>query len=553
MLLPSSNTSPRFAVYQLPSPQIPYSQPRSQQQSMNDVIVISSDEEDNAADIQPLSTRIEHKESIDTQGVNKIVIGRDYSHPIELDEADIEEDIEVDIEGIDIEEEVLLPKDSNAIEITYPHLTKEEKEGIPSLDDPSNVVDLKREFGTPSTFDSSETGEKSQIETSATIHTVEELPSPLIDVEKTSGSPMSDIFVDDDMCDTSMEFEDWFTPYSSSNDTFMSAVSKITSSKLQDDECNDDDEILVENGMHKMDFGSEPDWSYVGMLDHKEEDWSNLFEENTDTKVRTHIPPEGDLNKLLTTLEVYISSVTGPLKESEMDRNDTLSPSLNQIAMTRKAQKRLRSTLAQGKQASTVQSLSQPYRPYFPVLAWSQSTWEDWAQFEVGDLIHYPFETWEIKIMEQRIERLQTKTKRRRTESEDPLLDLANYNWEAIALDLPGRIPDDCRRFWIDREKGYNPLHQGPVMVSRQKTLWGNLSREFSFDEGSGDAIAVGIIKSKDNKVKVIAGSVCEDQVAYNRQGNLRLWECESKHLKQLRGHKTTSQLSNGAQQGDLS
>lgn len=75
--------------------------------------------------------------------------------------------------------------------------------------------------------------------------------------------------------------------------------------------------------------------------------------------------------------------------------------------------------------------------------------------------------------------------------------------------------------------------------------LLGNMNRESKVLEGSGDAISLAIFKHGGG-VRVVAGSLCDENEQYNMPGNLRLWDSEMDHTLILKGHKTDNAQSNG-------
>ncbi|KAF7728459.1 hypothetical protein EC973_006012 [Apophysomyces ossiformis] len=617
--------------------------PRQKQQkpsTSKSVIVISSDEEDDMDDVRRERDVVMLDKNNDSQGTKPFNIGNHFQNPINLEEDTSQvkvtlsmddEIMEVDILGLDTlldsddvieiehpQAQASIPNNNNAMDvISSPLLTAS------TLSDNEVMADVKHPELLPNgdirgateheaiaessgrisnskgslekveikgkpehlvVANGRTEGEELRSEIHTTTHTDEERKLSSEKMDTASVASATDSMDEKEMYDCQSVHEEYLSLSSSSNDTYMSAMSKSMTVKSHNEnsEIKSTNEsstynISTENRPVKTEFSPGPDWSYVKTLDRKEEEqWAACFDRKMPTKVKTNIPVERNLMEFLTTLEVYIRSVTGPLNTYENQDENSLTSQSSRHTLPRTTPKRLRSMHTQTQQDNPSPSILEPRRPYFPALAWQHSTWEDWAQFEVGDLIHYPFEPWEISIIDQQLERLQSRSKRRRSGIEDTLANIPNYNWEAIALELPGRVPNDCQRFWIDREKGYVLSHQRPVMISRRKrtrtdlsvhrlvssmrldgkrrvtslksALWGNLNREATFDEGSGDAIALGVVKNKENKLSVIAGSVCEDQLAYNRQGNLRLWQYESNRITQLRGHRISSRLPDGTQ-----
>lgn len=75
-------------------------------------------------------------------------------------------------------------------------------------------------------------------------------------------------------------------------------------------------------------------------------------------------------------------------------------------------------------------------------------------------------------------------------------------------------------------------------------TLLGNMTRESTISEGSGDAISLAIFKHSGG-VRVVVGSLCDENEQYNMPGNLRLWDSEINHTLILKGHKTENAQTN--------
>ncbi|KAI8981927.1 WD40-repeat-containing domain protein [Mycotypha africana] len=197
-------------------------------------------------------------------------------------------------------------------------------------------------------------------------------------------------------------------------------------------------------------------------------------------------------------------------------------------------------------------------RPYVPTRVFYNSTWEDWAQLESGDILHYPFTPQEIETLEKYRSRHNKKLARTGVDK-----------WDFIAEQLPGRTPLDCKCFYRDYRDGIHQTFNQAIMVKRRevplrqksnyawvrertmtgrmrttltkKYCWKNLKKEEKIDGGSGDVIALAIFNNPTKGLKIAAGSVCDENPEYNMPGNLRLWELKTASFKTLKGHQSIS------------
>ncbi|KAI9336047.1 WD40-repeat-containing domain protein [Pilaira anomala] len=253
--------------------------------------------------------------------------------------------------------------------------------------------------------------------------------------------------------------------------------------------------------------------------------------------VNTLLPKDTDITCTLRQIELYLQSVT-----------EIPTPSLHNETRSR----RTRDT----KSSPENNTPYEPINPYVPNRAWYNSTWEDWAQLDAGDILHCPFTADEIQIIQDCVER-----NVRRSRFGRELVDF----WQYVSTRLPGRSPLDCRCYWSDYLEKTQVFYSRPVIINRLKdnlrntsrhTLLvqrnrtglmnhnsmrnihiSNMSREYTISEGSGDAIALAIFKDTSKSLKVAVGSLCDEHTQYNMPGNLRLWDAETKNCSILKGH----------------
>ncbi|KAL9539918.1 hypothetical protein PS6_010990 [Mucor atramentarius] len=230
------------------------------------------------------------------------------------------------------------------------------------------------------------------------------------------------------------------------------------------------------------------------------------------TSVNTFIPDNVEKLELLRMMEMYIQSVSEP-------------PSIaNLIGTNERSSRRSKrhtessSPVVYYRQKSNIDTQTQPTlhpqepnTPYVPSRVWYNSTWEDWAQLDTADILHYPFTTQEISI----IEHCTYKAKGSKITR-----DLEAY-WQYVSTQLPGRTPLDCKCFYSDLKDGQYQLFDKVIMVRKHKAQkkgrsryqllskrtrtgalngnalrsihWANMSRENTIQGGSGDAITLAI------------------------------------------------------------
>ncbi|OBZ87355.1 Rik1-associated factor 1 [Choanephora cucurbitarum] len=292
------------------------------------------------------------------------------------------------------------------------------------------------------------------------------------------------------------------------------------------------------------------------------------------TAVQTWIPPDMDPLELLRLMDVYLHSIADPATEHMSSPNispstsSASSPSKYPVNETRSTRRNMRHhDLAPSPNKPSHPSmvpLEKNY-PYVPNQVWYHSTWEDWAQLDVGDVLHCPFTAQEIQVLSYQIEKY---SKRSSRSNRDNL-----SFWDYVATMLPGRTSCDCKWFWIDyREQVHNKLFSRVVVIRRrQDTLrdrsrhqllikrgqtgscyrnalkkihWSNMSKEDTIGGGSGDAITLTIFRDPMRGVKIVAGSLCDENIQYNMPGNLRLWDSDTKTCVSMNGHQTPNEVT---------
>ncbi|KAI8876565.1 WD40 repeat-like protein [Backusella circina FSU 941] len=279
--------------------------------------------------------------------------------------------------------------------------------------------------------------------------------------------------------------------------------------------------------------------------------------------VRTRKYDDMSLSEILGSIELYLQSV------SEIE---TVNDKENMVKtrQTRRTPRQAHigtspqfSTSGESSQTSqSVQGISCDFslpRPYMPTDIWYNCTWEDWAQFHPGDILHVPFNDEEKAIVAQQLGKHQTKKLKMSRSSID--------FWQVVEGALPGRTAQDCRYYSYDMEEN-RFLHDKPVMIRKPKKhpisrneymmirgrrntgsmgrnsmklcQWMNLSREDTIGGGSGDALSLAIYRNPRTKNMCVAtGSLCDVNVQYNLPGNLRLWDSVVDEVTPLAGHKS--------------
>ncbi|CAO3657020.1 unnamed protein product [Mucor hiemalis] len=248
--------------------------------------------------------------------------------------------------------------------------------------------------------------------------------------------------------------------------------------------------------------------------------------------------PSNDNASLLRYLELYIQSVTDiptiPIETQRSSRRSRLTTDHPQDTIS----------------------------PYVPNRVWYNSTWEDWAQLDVNDVLHIPFTSEESLLIQNQV----AKQVLRKNARQKDLVDF----WQYVSTLLPGRTPLDCRCFWQDFIDGGGGNYNKSIMIGRQKQELRNnsrhqlvskrnqsgflnynaikkihlasMSRESIISEGSGDAISLAIFHDQINGIRVAVGSLCDENTQYNMPGNLRLWTSDNENCLSLRGHKTPNE-----------
>lgn len=162
--------------------------------------------------------------------------------------------------------------------------------------------------------------------------------------------------------------------------------------------------------------------------------------------------------ELLRMMEMYIQSVT----------ETTVIPySSNTHKETRVSRRSTRYQPGEAKPKDRSPSLNastphEPNMPYVPNRVWYNSTWEDWAQLDVGDILHYPFTTTEIEAVKHYVSKLSFKKQSRYG------FEVADF-WQYISSFLPGRTPLDCECFWRDYQDGHHRMFNNVIIVRREK------------------------------------------------------------------------------------
>ncbi|KAI9315143.1 WD40-repeat-containing domain protein [Dichotomocladium elegans] len=341
------------------------------------------------------------------------------------------------------------------------------------------------------------------------------------------------------------------------------------------DSVNIDVDLLYALNAPDTDDEDVPDWKALARLNMDDNPTARLPSKPpvssvdtappTNITIKTYIPPNANLAELLSQIEAYKESVrfepaaeavatATHVRENSKDINNNNKRSI---------QKRRKITMEK-----------KTKRPYVPCRIWSNATWEDWAQFEIGDWLHWPFEDWEVKVLDERLEHFNRMAKKHRPPNKIPSFAAFEYAAEKLSC----RRVIDCQRYWEDRSLGLVDSYNKPVIIikghddmkkstlydvignaryqlssrssSAKTVLWSNLDCERTFGEGSADCLAVKIINDPQSSgVKVIAGCACNDQPEYNAPGNLRLWTSEDGSVKQLRAHRDEVNTPTGAHQ----
>lgn len=164
------------------------------------------------------------------------------------------------------------------------------------------------------------------------------------------------------------------------------------------------------------------------------------------TTVNTNIPENMDLATRLRSIELYLQSVTDIETTSHT----------NEIRVSR----RNRDLASNSRNKPDHGSQAVPNRPYVPNRVWYNSTWEDWAQLDVGDVLHIPFNDQEAEILKTAVDKQSIKKSRSGRE----LVDF----WQYVSSLLPGRSHIDCKCFWTDYMDGNNHLYNKTIVIARR-------------------------------------------------------------------------------------
>ncbi|CEG62878.1 hypothetical protein RMATCC62417_00129 [Rhizopus microsporus] len=258
------------------------------------------------------------------------------------------------------------------------------------------------------------------------------------------------------------------------------------------------------------------------------------------------IPGDLDTEEYLNMLDMYLFALS-----------ETSIPSSQSSSVLRTASRRAtRSLESHSNEAASRGSGADMQKLYVPNKVWFNSTWEDWAQLDPGDVLHIPFSKKEIEVLEYYVNKRMVRGSRSQVDF-----------WLFVSSMLPGRTGLDCKWFWIDYTSNIPFIYTRPVMIRRFKRAspyksrysliqqrkrsgylvrhvakqlcWEDMSKESVISGGSGDAISVAVFKDDFAGVRVAVGSLCDENVQYNMPGNLRLWNSLSKTTHTLLGHQT--------------
>lgn len=149
-----------------------------------------------------------------------------------------------------------------------------------------------------------------------------------------------------------------------------------------------------------------------------------------------------DKLEVLRMIEMYIQSVT-----------DIVSIPNNNIIAEPRPSRRTRQLIH-----TTTPTTITTMKPYVPNQVWYNSTWEDWAQLDVADILHYPFSKDEIQFISQTVSKQVVRKIKREIDF-----------WQSVSTSLPGRTPLDCRCFWTDYKQQSLQFYMNPIMIRKFK------------------------------------------------------------------------------------
>lgn len=300
-----------------------------------------------------------------------------------------------------------------------------------------------------------------------------------------------------------------------------------------------DVDLMYALNASEMDNSDQPDWSALARLSIQDDDndaidttTNNIpsLVDLTSRPIATAISLNDDVDdenrilEMLSHIDAYELSL-----ESLLDKTNATS-SAQMTTSIRHGSKRRKTTSCSGPPAIKA------IKPYVPVHVWTHTTWEDWAQLQVGDWLHWPFEAWEIQRMQHGLDQYNKKR--------HPVLNIKPEIWQIMSEQLPGRRPEDCKRYWRDCELGMIQPFHNPIIIgkgkgnmksilcfksiscslfksgssgtpsqfdlvqdskvtnhfratSARRVLWSELEYHESFGDGSADAIALQVIKSR--------------------------------------------------------
>lgn len=224
-----------------------------------------------------------------------------------------------------------------------------------------------------------------------------------------------------------------------------------------------DIDLLYALNASEMDNNNQPDWSALANLsiqDNNETTNNNnnmpTLDELTSRPIATVISLKDDgddenrILEMLSHIDAYDLSL-----ESLLDKANATSASVQPTSSVRNGSKRRKTNSTNGPPPAV------PRKPYVPTQVWTHTTWEDWAQLQVGDWLHWPFETWEIQRIQRGVDHYNKKKL--------PIHNIKQEVWQLLADQLPGRRPEDCKRYWCDHEADMIQPYNHPVIIGKGK------------------------------------------------------------------------------------
>ncbi|KAG2190222.1 hypothetical protein INT46_001146 [Mucor plumbeus] len=465
------------------------------------VIILSSDEEDSEDEQQPQTKPLIQQEqtvsltsSSRPNKQRKLEVGKSQNDPISLDDSD--DDMAEIIEETNVNTEKKLPLNNIEPQTVASSIASSPMTQFEDYFDDGPPIDQETFHQNFLNFGQSEEKKKNKIQEKK-VKIQEEKKEEIIDNVK------------DDTMTIDDQYDDSFSVLSELSDTAYEQLSRMS---VREDSVKDEDlpdAINITEPIIQLRVDEEMQFTYVN----------------------TYIPENLEKLELLRMMEMYIQSVSEP------------SPLNALIGLNERSSRRSKrytegsSPINYYGQKSAVESQSptahsqEPNTPYVPSRVWYNSTWEDWAQLDIADILHYPFTPQEITIIQNCIFKVKGPKFTR---------DLESY-WQYVSTQLPGRTP-------LDSQKKGRSRYQLLSKRTRTGTLngnglrsihWANMSRESTIQDGSGDAITLAVFNDPTKGVRIAVGSLCDENIQYNVPGNLRLWDSETNECKSLSGHQT--------------